>query len=255
MSNLTPEARPDRTGKVVIRWVRPQEGKSRAASIPAPAVALSARAESDTLDDLDDFLNEFGMNKWARDQPLHENVSRMSAELSEHLMHEFRTNPAVYSEVTDVSDLLDQIYGSFSTVPTENQDTVMRNLMDITPGIDITGDSENPCIIEATRAVHKAVGGFSRDTPYTDEEKTLFRSASFIVMRIKQDTLIHEMNGTGVAYFDDYLALDNTDAIEELSQHFDQIETLRERVAEHGTFTATIVRQIAGAGALWEGAL
>lgn len=254
MSNLTPEARPDHTGKIVTRWVKSEDSKNSGASLPAPTVALSARAGGDTLDDLDDFLNDFGLNKWARDQPLHQNVARMSDELSRHLIEEFYANPAVYAEVTDVSGILDEIYGRRSTVPPEIRDIVMRNFMDITPGYDITGDSENPCIIEATRAVHRAVGGFSRDVPYTEDEKTLFRSASYITMHLTRDALISELPGTGLVH-DGYVELENTEAIEEMSKYMEQLETLRERVADNGAFTVNMVRQVAGAGSLWDGAL
>lgn len=255
MSNLVPVKRPDKNGKLAIRWVRPEDTTTPAVVFPAPASVLSQRAESDTLDDLDDLLVEFGANKWSRTQPLRQNVSRMSAEQSQYLIQEFHGNPAVYAEIASVSRLLDEIYGDDSAVPVQTRDTVMRNFMDITPGYDITGDSENDCIIEATRAVHKAVGGFNRDTPYTEDEKPVLQSASFIVMRIKQDKLIHEMSGTGISHVDDYIELDDIESIEELSKHVEQLEILRERVADSGVFTADMIHKIADAGVLWEGAL
>lgn len=256
MSNLSPEPRADKDGKVVTRWVR-NNSSSPVKAIPAPQVSspVKVTASPETLADLKSFMKEYGITG-RFEQSLTRMIAFMPEDIAGKLVSDMHTDYFALGNVEAVHDMLDSVYGVLSRIDREHRATVFSNLRSIIPEYSMT--DEDPEIISKTRIVFDAIGGYSLNRPFTEDEKNAYQSAACVIVSINiqphtdkevlaQAGLVRNHKGR--------LSLAGREAVDTLLEHVKHIDSIREELMERQAFNADLIREIASGGALGKGAL
>lgn len=258
MTTLKAEQRPDRNGKMVTRWVKDTENTPSSAlpSVP-PVTRTEPRATKATRDDLEGYLDNCRISfEHPYADILRRDIRMMSNSTAETMV--FHLWEGTFGNDYAVGHALAEIYGRGSSVPEGHRDTVFKNLMSIIPDYGMNHDSENEDILRFTKLVFDAVDGMQTYAPYTAEDITTYQSAACITNHIFR-TIAESPEDTEAAGFSGKrharLDLGSLDSISLLREHIAQIDRIREVLMERRSLHPDVIRAVAEAGVLRDGAL
>lgn len=251
MNGLIPVQRPDKNGVMVTRWVKPVSGEKASSAIPAPSVTA---VSSGVMDDLEWHLGNYDVADTESAEVLLRHVPEMG-DTAKEFVQSFSDQAGASDLVFNIADVVDEVYGSASTVPVEHRGTVIMNYMGIIPEYFEGKDNDGVYAAHFAHIVFRGIGGYTATEPWSDDEKRVYKEAAAITEAIFPVPSTRGHTHAGYRSADRKVDLESRESVDILMNNISHLDMISSELMLRKTFDAEIVRQVAAAGVLADGTL
>lgn len=256
MTKLIPQQRPDKNGKMVTRWVKPDSVTSTLDAIPAPVASGSTQEEA--INTIEMLINDFNLEE-SYCAPILLNGVRQMGSHAEAFMDLFEFHAGASDIFYGVADVLDSIYGDQSQVPERHRGTVLFNYMNILPPYFEGKDNDGVYAAHFTRVLFEAIDGYGATEPYTPDEIVALTAAASVVENIHPVALDHrDLESLGFSNLSEgevKVVIADRRSVDIFLANVDTAEVLAEALMARKTFHPDVVQQFAEHGPLGSGVL